>query len=308
MMILSGAGLVALLVAAATLPERLAAQVRDLGDSKTWQEEVHDVEGAPPAEREVYKAVAAMTPEGPVPRTPWDGKPDFHGVYYPYVAMAPPPVDMDSLYRPEARALKERVHPEITPNLHCYPNSFPKGFTVQHGFALFHAPGVVVALQEQFGQFRIIPIVDGPPVHDPSARPSFQGDSVGYWEGDTLVVDVTAFNGRGWLWRNEPSLYSDALHMVERFTRPDGRMIEYQAVAEDPKLLTGPWTTPKMRRGQLLKKDYLDFDPCLEDSREINLTLEALDIDPARLKLSNDVLLMGPARFLEREAARRATR
>jgi len=305
---LVGVGVAALLIFPAMRSSRAAAQVREMGDSKTWQEVVHEVEGAPPAEREATKTVAAMKPEGPVPRTPWDGKPDFHGIYYPYVAVEPEPVELDSLYRPQAQALREKLHLEITPHMHCYPHTVPRGFTVQHGFALFQGPGVIVVLQEQFGQFQVIPIVDGPPKHNPSVKPSFQGDAVAYWDGDTLVVDVTNFNGRGWLWRNEPSLMSDALHMVERWTRPDGRMIEYQAIIEDPKILTGTWTSPKMRRGQLLKKEYLDYDPCLEDSREVALTLETLRIDPAQLKLSNDALLYGAHTILERQAATRGSK
>lgn len=286
---------------------RATAQVRLEGDTKAWEAAAHEVEGAPPAEREVYKQVAAMKPEGAVPRTPWDGKPDFNGVYYPYVAMEPAPVDLDTLYKPEAEALRKRLHPEITPNLLCYPNTFPVSFTRQHGFALFQGPGVLVAITEVFGAHRVIPIVDGPPKHNPSVKPSFQGDSVGYWEGDTLVVEVTKFNGKGWLFR-DLTLTSDDLRMVERWTRPDGRMVEYQAVAEDSKMLTGKWTTPRMRRGQLLKKDTLDFDPCLEDSHEIALTLEALKMNPAQLKLSMDVLHLGAAKVLEREAAARGTK
>jgi hypothetical protein len=305
--VLVGIGATALVIFQPVASTRATAQVKDLGDSKTWQAAVHDVEGAPPAEREAYAAVRAMKPEGPVPRTSWDGKPDLNGVYYPYVAMEPAPVDLDSLYRPEVQALRKRLHPEVTPNLLCYPNTFPVSFTRQHGFAVFHAPGVIVAILEVFGVHRVIPIVEGSPKRNPLAKPSFQGSSVGHWEGDTLVVEVTHFNGKGWLFR-DLTVVSDQLRMVERWTRPDARMIEYEAVAEDPKMLTGSWKTPKMRRGQLLKKDYLDFDPCLEDSKEIALTLEALKIDPAQLKLSKDVLLMGAAKVLGNEAVKRGTR
>lgn len=286
---------------------RATAQVRTLGDSKTWEAAVHEVEGAPPAEREAYEAIRALKPEGPVPRTPWDGKPDFNGVYYPYVAMQPPPVDLNSLYRPEVAALKKKLHPEITPNLMCYPNIWPVAFTRQHGYSIFQGPGVFVTIIEVFGAYRVIPIVDGPPKHNPYAKPSFQGDSVAYWEGDTLVVDVTKFNGRGWLFR-DVTVTSDELHMVERWTRPDAHMIEYQATAEDPKVLTGVWTTPKMRRGQLLRKDTLDFDPCLEDSHETALSLEALKVPPAQLKLSLDVLHYGPTKVLENEATNRGSK
>ena len=305
--VLVGVGVTALMVFPPMASTRVTAQVKTLGDSKAWEAAVHDVEGAPPAEREAYEAPAARNPQGPVPRTSWDGKPDFNGVYYPYVAMEPAPVDLNTLYRPEVDALRKKVHEEITPNLMCYPNIWPVAFTRQHGYSIFQGPGVFVSMIEVFGAYRVIPIVDGPPRHNPNARPSFQGDSVGHWEGDTLVVDVTKFNGRGWLFRNL-TMTSDELHMVERWTRPDGNLVEYQATAEDPKVLTGMWTTPKMRRGNLLKKDTVDFDPCLEDSHETEATIEALRIDPAQLKLSMDVLHYGPTKVLENEAAKRGSK
>ena len=214
-------------------------------------------------------ALAKRKPEGPVPRTKWDGKPDFNGVYYPQVAIARPPVVLESLYRPETRVAREKLQkaldpPDDTPELHCAPRSpSAGGTTAPHPVQLLQAPGVFVMVDEYFGTHRIIP-TDGRP-HSPAHKPSFGGDSVGHWEGDTLVVDVTNFNGFQWLDRGQlPTATSTALHVVERWTRPDAHTFEYEAVIEDPTMLTGPWTAPKLRRGRLAY-DMVHESLCIEE-------------------------------------------
>ena len=73
--------------------------------------------------------------------------------------------------------------------------------------------------------------------HDPPGIRSWLGDSVGHWEGDTLVVDTTNF-------RDEPSLgqASRNLHVVERFTRVDADTLVYQFTVDDPTVWTAPWS------------------------------------------------------------------
>jgi hypothetical protein len=66
------------------------------------------------------------------------------------------------------------------------------------------------------------------------------GDSLGHWDGDTLVVDTTNFNGKTAYSREIPYL-SDALHTVERFTIVDANNIDYEITIEDPTLFTKPW-------------------------------------------------------------------
>ena len=66
------------------------------------------------------------------------------------------------------------------------------------------------------------------------------GHSVGRWEGDTLVVDVTNFNGKNWFDR-AGNFHSDALHLVERFTLLTPDVIRYDVTIEDPKVFTRPW-------------------------------------------------------------------
>jgi hypothetical protein len=69
---------------------------------------------------------------------------------------------------------------------------------------------------------------------------------VGRWEGDTFVVDRTNFNDETWISaEGRVSFHSDALHVVERYTRVDANTMEIEATLEDPKVLTKPWVVPK---------------------------------------------------------------
>ena len=119
------------------------------------------------------------------------------------------------------------------------------------------APGFLLVLNEGGGNFRIIPIVgENERARGEPHRPSFQGSSVGHWEGDTLVVEATNFNGRPWLGAAQPpnrlpQTSSDALRIVERWSRPDSQVFEYRLVVEDQKMLTAQWTGPAQRRGKL---------------------------------------------------------
>lgn len=82
--------------------------------------------------------------------------------------------------------------------------------------------------------------LDGRPHLPPDIR-LFMGDSVGHWEGDTLVVDTTNFNGHTAYSREIPYL-SDKLHTIERFTRADTNTIDYEVTIDDPTLFTKSWT------------------------------------------------------------------
>jgi hypothetical protein len=88
--------------------------------------------------------------------------------------------------------------------------------------------------------WRIVP-TDGRP-HLADANPSYYGDSVGHWKGDTLVVDVTNFAEDGWFGEGG-YFHSDAMHVTERFWRV-GENLAYQFTVNDPKVLAAPWTAP----------------------------------------------------------------
>jgi len=105
---------------------------------------------------------------------------------------------------------------------------------------IIQLPGEIVFFYEDISgdPYRIIP-TDGRP-HRANANPSYYGDSVGHWEGDTLVVDVTNFAEDGWF-GEKGYFHTDALHVTERLWR-DGENLVWQAIVDDPKVLAAPWT------------------------------------------------------------------
>jgi hypothetical protein len=107
---------------------------------------------------------------------------------------------------------------------------------------IIQLPNEMVFLYEDISgdPWRIIP-TDGRP-HLADANPSYYGDSVARWEGDTLVIDVTNFAEDGWFGEGG-YFHTDAMHVTERLWRV-GENLAYQATVEDLKVLTGPWTEP----------------------------------------------------------------
>jgi hypothetical protein len=115
-------------------------------------------------------------------------------------------------------------------------------------------------LTETYHGFQIIP-TDGRK-HRDDAPPSYRGDAVGHWDGDTLVVDKTNFSDTNWISaEGRVSFHSDALHIVERYRRVDANTLEIEALIEDPKVLTGPWNVPKQTL-QLAPFDQILDLPC----------------------------------------------
>src|SRR5262249_28052315 len=111
--------------------------------------------------------------------------------------------------------------------------------------------------------------------HPDDAEPSYMGDSVGRWDGDTLVVDATSFNDETWL-AGTGTFHSDQVHVVEKFTRVDYNTIQYEATITDPKVLTRPWvirTNIMLRSGTRLREyeceqnntDLKRYEKLLED-------------------------------------------
>jgi hypothetical protein len=112
-----------------------------------------------------------------------------------------------------------------------------------NGLEIVQSPGYVAIRYEMVHDHRIIPLRSTP--HPGSNLRSYMGDSVGHWEGNTLVVETTNFigdkltigaNGDG------GAPYSDALRLVERFTRTASNGIDYEVTVNDPKTYTAPWT------------------------------------------------------------------
>jgi hypothetical protein len=120
---------------------------------------------------------------------------------------------------------------------------FPAGYN--NAYQIVQSPGYVVILYEMIHQARVIP-VDGHP-HLPENVRQWDGDSRGRWEGDTLVVDTTNYNNKGWIatsaamGRIKGIPQSEALHVIERFRRVDLNTIAYEVTISDPNEYTRPW-------------------------------------------------------------------
>jgi hypothetical protein len=137
---------------------------------------------------------------------------------------------------------------------------------VQFGFEIIQGARSVEMAWDFMNAFRIIP-TDGRP-HIPASIKLFQGDSVGRWDGQTLVVDTTNQNDRTWL-DTTGNIHSDAIHVVERFTLADANTIRYEAVIDDAKTFTGPWkVTETFRRIAAPDYEQLEF-ACIEGNRDL---------------------------------------
>ncbi len=108
-------------------------------------------------------------------------------------------------------------------------------------YHVLQSPGWVAILNEMFHEYRLIP-TDGR-THVPSHVGQWLGDARGRWEGDTLVVETTAFADKGhYLWRATWRAARPALRLVERFTRVDDETLDYTFTMTDPDMFTQPWT------------------------------------------------------------------
>jgi hypothetical protein len=120
---------------------------------------------------------------------------------------------------------------------------FPAGYN--NAYQILQSPGFVVIFSEMIHEARVIPL-DGRP-HLPPAVGQWNGDSLGHWEGNTLVVDTTNYNGKGMIATSAATARirgiheSEALHVVERFQRVDANTISYEASIDDPNMYTAPW-------------------------------------------------------------------
>lgn len=169
-------------------------------------------------------------------------------------------------YKPELMdKVKDMARNEskLDPAFYCKPGGVPR---IGPPHAIIQVPGMPIVFLYQViagNTFRIVP-TDGRG-HDPDADPSYYGDSIGHWEGDTLVVDATSFNDDTWLGL-DGWFHSTALHVTERITREsDG--IRYQATVEDPNVFTRPWTM-NPRIAKATKELIVENAPCIEKDED----------------------------------------
>ena len=210
------------------------------------------------AQAEAPASTSESANSAPAPRMA-DGHPDLSGVWWRGgdiggrgLSLGPRggqrPTSFADLYQPWAAAHAKTLADKDDPTVHCLPTAFGtlnvSLFDVGAVGQIVQSPKFVVMLTETFHGFQIIP-TDGRP-HRDTVPPSYRGDAVGHWDGDTLVVDKTNFTPNTWISaEGRVSFHSDALHIVERYHRVDAKTLEIEATLEDPKVLTKPWVVPK---------------------------------------------------------------
>ena len=142
-------------------------------------------------------------------------------------------------YKPDAVSIRKENAERWTdrdPELKCYLPGIPRAMYLPHPFGITQSTNKIHIAYAFSNTARTIHLdrVEDPP------DDTWMGHSVGRWEGDSLVVDVTHFNDRTWFDR-AGNFHSDALHLIERFSLMSPDIIQYDVTIEDPKVFTRPW-------------------------------------------------------------------
>ncbi len=227
-------------------------------ETRTW----YPGDGTHPAATPITAPPAPSAPVAAnIHRKP-DGKPDFTGYFVPDAGganfglerhadngLTPPgrgviidPPDGKLPTQPwTVQEKADRNRPERgydDPTAHCFPAGVPRAMYVPTSFELVQTSDYLVILHERIA-WRIIDLHARE--HLPDNMRLWQGDSIGHWEGDSLIVDTTNLNGKEWL--NEVGeVISYAAHVIERFTPAGPNTINYEATVADPVVYTRPWT------------------------------------------------------------------
>ncbi|MEO5923570.1 MAG: hypothetical protein ABIR70_07065 [Bryobacteraceae bacterium] len=193
---------------------------------------------------------------------------------------------VDRLLPYKAWSKEERTERELPrrgyddPTAHCFVAGIPRSLYVPSPFHVLQVPGYVVFLHERMS-WRIVRLTG---THLPDTIRLWQGDSIGHWEGDTLVVDTTNLNGKAWL--NEVGeVLSHAAHIVERFSPQSPGVITYTATVSDPIPYTKPWTIQFPLNGD--DKEELLEVACLEDNGDLQHLKDVRDEYRAQQKKGN---------------------
>jgi hypothetical protein len=231
---------------------------------------------------EVYKA----------PRTA-DGKPDLNGIWQTlntanwniqeHAAQSGPVVALGAAgavpaglgvvegneipYLPAAAAKKkENFENRLTadPEVKCYLPGVPRATYMPFPFQIVQTPKYILIAYEYAGATRTI-YMDNVPANPVD---SWMGHSVGHWEGETLVVDVTRLNDQTWFDR-AGNFHSDALHVVERYTPATPDALTYQATIDDSKVFSRPWKMSMPLYRRLEKNAQLMEFKCVEFAEEL---------------------------------------
>ena len=204
-------------------------------------------------------ALRHRPPTGATPRTK-DGKPDFSGVWWR-------PRDLSGgapQFLPEAEAIartRRESNSKDNPQARCLP-----GVVLRYGplFELVQNQDYLVVINDDESPgFHQVYLNRN---HPNDLNPAWYGHNIAKWEGDTLVIDRVAFDGRIWLDQGGHP-HSPKLHIVERYRRPDLGHLESEVTVEDPGILVEPYT---IKRVADLAQGYDIYEfICAENERDV---------------------------------------
>jgi hypothetical protein len=173
----------------------------------------------------------------------------------------------DIPYRLDALAMRRSNHEKretADPNTKCYLPGVPRATYLPFPFQISQSDRYIAISYEYAHASRLIYLDDSP---HPKEADFWMGDSRGHWEGETLVVDVANFNDQTWF-DHSGNFHSEALHVVERYTKTGANTITYEAAIDDPKVFTRVWKM-KMPLYRRLEPDVrlLEYE-CVAEAQE----------------------------------------
>ena len=232
------------------------------------------------------------TPDGkpnllaPAPRTP-QGKPDFSGLWH-LTPVASGEINK-AMHAIKAQAWAEAISEKRKADLGrdnmtvlCLPLGPRPDFVPDR---IVQSPGMLVMLFDDLSYRQVF--LDGRPLpQDPN--PTWMGYSVGHWDGDTLVIESAGYNDRTWL-DIDGNPHSEALHMTERWRRPDFGHLEIEKTLEDPKALAERWVV-RVKLEFYANTEMLEY-VCAENERDhSHLVGKASDDTKNEVKVAPEIL------------------
>jgi hypothetical protein len=206
----------------------------------------------------------------PAPKSA-DGKPDLSGLWQTQVGytgnLARDLKPGEVSFQPWAETLykhRQDTEGKDDPQAYCVLSGVPREHVVPYPFKILNTNGMIVILYEALHSYRQI-FMDGRKLpKDPN--PTWMGYSVGHWEGDTLVVESSGFVNNEWL-DNGGHPGTEAMHLTERFRRPDFGHIDLQLTIDDPKAYTKPWTV-KLQFTAVPDSELIEY-VCSENEKDL---------------------------------------
>ena len=150
------------------------------------------------------------------------------------------------------------------PEIKCYLPGVPRATYMSFPFQIFHSEKAIFFAYEYAGAVRNIYLEDP----GPAPIDSWMGQSWGYWEDDTLVIEVTGFNGQTWFDRSG-NFHSDQLKVIEKYTLINNHTMKYEATIEDEKVFTKPWKISMNLYKRVGKDAQLQQFKCVEFVEEL---------------------------------------